>query len=126
MKRLIFDLDDTICFTTNGDYKNSIPNMKLIKRLNLYKAEGFEIVIATARNMRTYNGNVGKINANTVPTIIEWLKSHDVPFDELIVGKPWCGTEGFYVDDKAIRPDEFTDLSYSEIKKIVGISNDNH
>lgn len=126
MKKLVLDLDDTICFTTSGDYVNAIPNADLIKKIKEYKESGFQIVIATARNMRTYNGNVGKINANTVPTIIEWLKSHDVPFDELIVGKPWCGTEGFYVDDKAIRPDEFTDLSYSEIKKIVGISNDNH
>lgn len=126
MKRLIFDLDDTICFTNNGDYENSIPKLELIEKLNLYKSEGFEIVIATARNMRTYDGNVGKINANTLPIIIGWLNKHNVPYDEIIVGKPWCGNEGFYVDDKAIRPKEFVNLTYEEIKKIIGIEDDNN
>ncbi len=121
MKRLIFDLDDTICSTTNGDYKNSkiLPGIR--EKLIEYKGVGFSICICTSRNMRTYEGNVGKINVNTLPIIIEWLKKHEVPYDEIYVGKPWCGTEGFYVDDKAIRPDEFVKYSYDEIKKIVGI-----
>jgi capsule biosynthesis phosphatase len=48
-----------------------------------------------------------------------WLDRHQVPYDELHVGKPWGGKGGFYVDDKAIRPDEFTRLSYEEILAIV-------
>ncbi|MNW19162.1 hypothetical protein D3C71_2190280 [compost metagenome] len=54
--------------------------------------------------------------------IIDWLKKHNVPHDEIYVGKPWCGHEGFYVDDKSIRPDEFAKLSYEEIKRLVGVS----
>jgi capsule biosynthesis phosphatase len=69
--------------------------------------------------MRTYNGNVGLINVNTLPIILEWLEKHDVPYDEIIVGKPWCGHEGFYVDDKAIRPSEFNTLSYDEIQTLL-------
>lgn len=65
--------------------------------------------------MRTYEGNVGKINVNTLPVLIEWLNKNNIPYDEIYMGKPWCGTEGFYVDDKAIRPDEFVKLSYEEI-----------
>ena len=122
MKRLIFDLDDTICSTLNGDYENSTPNNELILKLKEYKKNGFEIVISTSRNVRTYEGCVGKINANTLPIIINWLKLHDVPYDEIYVGKPWCGKEGFYIDDKAIRPDEFVNYNYSEIAKIVGIN----
>jgi len=69
--------------------------------------------------MRTYNGSVGLINVNTLPIILEWLEKHDVPYDEIIVGKPWCGHEGFYVDDKAIRPSEFNTLSYDEIQTLL-------
>jgi capsule biosynthesis phosphatase len=70
--------------------------------------------------MNTYNGNVGLITANTAKTLLAWLERHDVPFDELHVGKPWPGRGGFYVDDKAIRPDEFLKLSYEEIVALVG------
>ncbi|HFM3427384.1 TPA: capsular biosynthesis protein, partial [Escherichia coli] len=48
-------------------------------------------------------------------------EKNNVPYDEIYVGKPWCGHEGFYVDDKAIRPNEFVNLSYNEIKKLTGI-----
>lgn len=120
MKRLIMDLDDTICSTLNGDYENSYPNVEIIKKMHEYKREGFVIVISTSRNMRTYEGNLGKINANTLPVIIDWLEKNNVPYDEIYTGKPWCGFEGFYVDDKAIRPDEFAKLSLKEIRDLLG------
>jgi len=120
MKRLIFDLDETLCSTVNGDYVNSTPIWPVIEKLREYKANGFEIAISTSRNMRTYAGNTGKIAANTLPIILDWLKRHDVPFDEIYVGKPWCGTEGFYIDDRAIRPQELVDLSYAEIMQLIG------
>ena len=84
-----------------------------------YKKDGFDIVISTSRNMLTYQNNLGKINANTLPVIIEWLNKYQIPFDEIYVGKPWCGDEGFYIDDKAIRPSEFLKFSYEEIVKIL-------
>ena len=71
--------------------------------------------------MRTYDGNIGKIAANTLPIIVDWLKKHDIPFDEIHIGKPWCGQEGFYVDDRAVRPSEFRKHSYDEIKKLLGL-----
>lgn len=118
-KRLIVDLDDTITVTVNGDYENSIPVQTTIDMLKKYKEEGFEIVIYSSRNMRTYEANVGKINIHTLPNIIQWLNNHDVPFDEVIVGKPWCGFEGFYIDDKSIRPSEFHAMSYVEIQELL-------
>ena len=120
MRRLIMDLDNTISKTVNGDYTNSKPITEVVNKLREYKQQGFEIVISTSRNMRTYEGNVGKITANTLPIIIEWLDKHGVPYDEIYVGKPWCGTEGFYVDDKSIRPDEFVNLTYNEINDLLG------
>jgi len=121
-KRLVLDIDDTLCFTSAGDYANARPNNAVISALRRYQDEGFEIVLHSARNMRTYAGNLGKINVHTLPVLIAWLKRHQVPYDEIIMGKPWCGTDGFYVDDKAIRPDEFTRLSYAEIKVLISPS----
>ncbi len=119
MKRLVIDLDDTL---TRPDparsYADKAPNLPVIEKLREYKAEGFEIIVQTARNMRTHNNSIGKINAHTLPVIIEWLKRHDVPYDEIHVGKPWCGADGFYVDDRAIRPSEFLALTRDEIQAL--------
>lgn len=119
MKRLIMDLDGTITSGESGSYSEATPQQDVVAKMREYKALGFELVISTARNMRTYEGNVGKINVHTLPVIIEWLDKHDIPYDEIIVGKPWCGFEGFYVDDKSIRPSEFTNLSLDEINALL-------
>lgn len=120
MKRLVFDLDGTL---THDDpsvgYAERRPNLAIVDKLRAYRAQGFEIVICSARNMRTYAGDVGKINANTLPVILDWLDRHQVPYDEIHVGKPWCGTEGFYVDDKAVRPSEFLALTHEEIHALL-------
>lgn len=119
MKRLIVDLDNTICHAANGDYANAEPLYGMIEKLTKYKADGFDIVIHTSRNVRTYEGNIGKISAYTLPIIIDWLRRHKVPYDEIYVGKPWCGNDGFYVDDRAIRPSEFLENSYEQIIKLL-------
>lgn len=115
MKKIVVDLDETICTTREQGYENALPKRDVIERLREYKNAGFDIVISTSRNVQTFEGNVGKINAFTLPIIINWLKAHEVPFDEIYTGKPWCGTDGFYVDDRAIRPDEFVQLSLNQI-----------
>lgn len=119
MKKLIVDLDGTITQGNTSDYRNVLPKIGVIKKLREYKREGFSITISTARNMRTYEGNVGKINIYTLPIITEWLDKHLVPYDEILIGKPWCGNEGFYIDDKAIRPSEFITKSNQEIMDLL-------
>lgn len=119
VKKLVVDLDDTITLTVNGDYEHSKPIQRTIDLLKEYKEQGFEIVIHSSRNMRTYENNVGKINIHTLPNIIRWLTEHEVPFDEVIVGKPWCGFTGFYIDDKSIRPSEFHSKSLAEIEELL-------
>lgn len=119
MKRLICDLDETITLSAHDGYANAVPNLALIARLRDYQRAGFEIVISTSRNMRTHAGNIGKINAHTLPVILDWLVRHGVPFDEIYVGKPWCGTHGFYIDDKAVRPSEFLRYSYDDITALL-------
>jgi len=119
MKKLIVDLDGTITKGDTPDYRNVSPNLDVIDRLRFYKELGYEVIIQTARNMRTFEGNVGKINIHTLPIVTEWLDRHDVPYDEIHVGKPWCGFEGFYIDDRAIRPSEFTRLTPEEIEALI-------
>jgi capsule biosynthesis phosphatase len=122
LQRLVMDVDGTLAQAKGPgqSYADLEPIPEVVEKLREYKAQGFYVILHSSRNMRTYNNNIGLLQANTLPTLIDWLKKYDVPFDEVHVGKPWCGFEGFYVDDKAIRPDEFVNLSYEEIIAIVG------
>ena len=118
-KKLVIDLDDTISKTYNGDYDNSEPIKSVVEKIKEYKKLGYDIVIYSSRNMRTYNRNIGEINVHTLPKMIKFLDKYSIPYDEIIVGKPWCGKGGFYVDDKAIRPSEFISMNEDEIKQIL-------
>ena len=119
-KSIIIDLDNTITINSSSEfYPDKLPNIAVVEKLRQYSRDGFKIVIFTARNQRTYDGNLGLRNLHTLPVILTWLRKHKVPFDEIRLEKPWCGDGGFYVDDKAIRPSEFLKLDYSAIKEIV-------
>lgn len=121
-KCIVMDIDGTICCKKQPDetYDKLVPRDDVVEALRVYRDRGFYIILTTSRNMNTYNGNVGLITAKTAKTLLAWLDEYDIPYDELHVGKPWGGRGGFYVDDKAIRPDEFTRLSYEEILALVG------
>jgi capsule biosynthesis phosphatase len=128
MKRLVVDLDQTICvpdeesdqsYDISGKYKSAKPIAAVIEKLKEYRKLGFAISIHTSRNMRTYNGDRDKIVEFTLPIIIAWLDEHQVPYDEVIVAKPWCGFEGFYIDDRAIRPREFVANTVAELERLM-------
>ena len=116
---IVMDLDNTITVESDAPYPEKIPNYEVIEACRKYHDLGYKIIIHTARNMRTYNGDIDTIMRVTYPIIIEWLEKYNVAYDEVIVGKPWCGHHGFYVDDKAIRPSEFVSLSFEEIKALI-------
>ena len=120
-KCIIMDIDGTLCPIKRSDehYRDLLPEPAVLSRLREYKDAGFYIILYTARNMRTYKGNLGKINANTAKMTMDWLSDHDIPYDEIHFGKPWQGKGGFYVDDKAIRPNEFVDNSYEQILELI-------
>jgi len=119
-RTIVIDLDGTLTVPGSGEsYADLEPNPAVVARLRHYAAAGFRIAIMTSRNMRTFANSIGRINAETLPIAIEWLKRHDIPFDEIHVGKPWCGTDGFYVDDRAIRPSEFTSLDLTAIAELL-------
>jgi len=116
-RSIVFDIDGTICpiKLQNEKYEDLEPRWDFVRKMREYKDEGFYIILFTSRQMRTHNGNIGRINATTLKAIFRWLDNNNIPYDEVHVGKPWPGHGGFYVDDKAIRPSEFMNKTYEEI-----------
>ena len=121
---LVVDLDDTISQKVN-DYETALVNRQLVAKLQEYRESGFQKIIHTSRNMRTYEGDQSKIQLNTLPNITDWLSKNNVPVDGIITGKPWCGENGFYIDNRAVRPSEFVNLSYSEIEELIRYEDSN-
>lgn len=121
-KVIVLDIDGTLCEVKKKDqeYIDILPKKDVLNKLLDYKSKGFYIILYTARQMRTHEGNIGTINANTGKVMFQWLEKFSIPFDEIHFGKPWCGFDGFYVDDKAVRPDEFVNLSFDELQKLIG------
>mgnify|MGYP006280590389 CR=1 FL=1 len=121
-KRVVFDIDGVLCKKDPDiDYSDREPHEKIVEELRDYKSEGYYIILYTARNMNTHEGRLGRINADTAKTLLGWLEEHDIPHDEVHYGKPWCGHEGFYVDDKAIRPTELMEHTHSEIQELLDL-----
>jgi len=107
-KRFVFDLDNTLVTfpIINGDYNSVKPIPKTINYVRNLKKQGHYIIIYTARRMRTHSGNVGKVIADIGEITINTLKKFDIPYDEVVFGKPYGH---FYIDDLMINPK--TDLN---------------
>lgn len=120
-KVIVIDVDGTLTIdrVKEETYSDVAVKKEILNRLVQLKSEGYWIILSTSRNMRTYDGNIGQIIKHTAPVLIEWLERHNVPYDELHFGKPWCGEGGVYVDDRAIRPREFAELNFSEIEALL-------
>ena len=117
----VFDVDGTLCPLKKKDerYEDLVPYPEMVAKIREYKEGGAKIVLLTSRNMNSFNGNIGLINANTAKILLEWLDKWEIPYDEIIYGKPWPGHHGFYVDDRTVRPSEFLSKSVSELDEIV-------
>lgn len=116
----VFDIDGTICPIKKKDekYEDLIPYRNIVDKIKYYKENGAKIILFTSRNMNSYSGNIGLINKNTARILLEWLEKWEIPYDEIIYGKPWPGHKGFYVDDRSVRPDEFLNYSVEEMEFI--------
>lgn len=116
-KKIVLDIDGTLATEKlKGMTYAEVGVAEPVKaRLLELKADGYWIILATSRNMRTYQGNIGQIMKNTAPVLLDWLARHQIPYDEIHFGKPWCGEDGFYVDDRAVRPREFASMTIEQI-----------
>lgn len=118
---VVVDLDGTIALKSpTGNYEDCLPNGPVIERLREFHEAGVPILIHTARNMRTYAGDLELIRINTLPVIEAWLARHGVPYAEVIIGKPWPGSTGIYVDDRSLRPAEFASMTAEEMLRTLG------
>jgi capsule biosynthesis phosphatase len=107
---IVIDIDHTICIpnlsekNTYERYAKAEPIHEMIGAIRIAKKKGHKIVLFTARRMQTFDGNINKVIEDVAEITFQWLKKHEVPFDELQFGKP---NAVYYVDDKSLRPDEF-------------------
>jgi capsule biosynthesis phosphatase len=107
--RIVIDLDDTICrpihSATNSQakYAEATPIIPTIEWLKQAREAGAYIIILTARRMLTHKGDLNKIVEDVGQITHDWLKKWEVPYDELVFGKPYGDV---YVDDKAINVEE--------------------
>lgn len=114
--KAVFDLDDTISVHKNRDYENAQPIPETIERMRALKAAGWEICIYSARGQHSCNGDIALIEKRNRSVVEKWLSKQNVPFDELLFGKP---LGDLYVDDKGMSLEAF--LS-APVEKLYGNS----
>lgn len=102
-KRFCFDLDNTIVTYPKipTDYTSVDPIWSVINVMKRLKEEGHTIIVYTARRMKTHGGNIGAIIKDIGKITIDTLQKYNVPYDELVFGKPYAD---FYIDDLMINP----------------------
>ena len=103
IKIFAFDIDVDICKTKGNDYNNSIPNKKVIYKINHLHDQGNQIIIFTARFMGRTNNDYKKAYDLGYSFTLEQLKSWNVKFDKLFFGKP---SFDMLIDDKAFNYSE--------------------
>jgi capsule biosynthesis phosphatase len=100
--RICIDLDGVICQLRGPgqNYADLEPVPGAVEKLRQLKAAGHYLIIATARHMKTCEGNVGRVVAKQGAVTLEWLRRHGIEYDEIHFGKPHAQ---IYLDDNAIR-----------------------
>src|SRR6202012_6028965 len=72
---IVMDVDGPLCLKKRPDqsYDEVAPNPPVVERLREYRQSGFYVILATSRNMNSYEGNTGLITANTAKILMAWL-----------------------------------------------------
>ena len=111
-KSIVVDVDDTISTHVDRDYANAIPHADVIAKINEMYESGWKIILHTARGMLSCDNDPVLAEASRGPALRTWLKNNDVKYHELMFGKPLALA---YIDDKAMRPDEFSNARFERI-----------
>jgi hypothetical protein len=80
----------------------------MISLLKNLKKLGHTIIIYTARQMNSYNHNIGRAIRDIGLVTFQTLEKFNIEYDEIIFGKPIAD---IYIDDKALNP-YINDISY--------------
>lgn len=94
--KYFIDLDNTLCYTNDGNYHNSTPIIERINYVNKLKDDNHHITIWTARGSNT-GINYSEL---TKKQLNEW----NVKYDDLLFNKP---NYDIYIDDKSFNVDTF-------------------
>jgi uncharacterized HAD superfamily protein len=88
-KTILVDIDGTIC-TEEKTFERSLakPLPGALEKLRKWHADGHTIILWTARGWEQFRMTK------------QWLIDHEVPFDQLIMGKPIVDC---FIDDRAFR-----------------------
>jgi len=100
----VFDLDNTLCRTTGGDYPNSEPIKERIEFVNQLYRQGCIVTIYTARGMGSSSNNQIEAIKKYYSLTEKQLKDWGLEYHSLILGKP---SGDFYIDDKGINDEDF-------------------
>lgn len=115
--RVCIDLDGTICEIKkpNETYADVKVKKGAKEFIDSLREQGCEIVINTARNMKTCGHNVGKVMKNVGQLTFEWLKENGIYYDEIFFGKP---NAHITIDDRVVRFESWDKLSVEQIKTL--------
>lgn len=118
--RIVIDLDGVLCAIKQPGqiYSDVEPIPGAAARLREFRAAGHTVVIYTARNMATYEGNIGKVMKNVGLITLEWLENHGMEYDEIYFGKP---NGHIYIDDRAVH---FQDWEKLDLNALFGEARD--
>lgn len=100
------DIDETICFYNDNQrvYKNAIPNLDNIKKINCFFDKGYKIIYYTSR------GSSDKKNKERRKYIKDLtkkqLKEWGAKYNRLSLDKPFFD---IIIDDKSLRIEEIND-----------------
>lgn len=101
--KIFVDLDNTLCDTTNSEYKNSRPIQSRIDKVNTLHKEGNIITIWTARGANS--------GIDWTEVTITQLANWKVNYNQLLMGKP---AYDLYIDDKSVNVDTYWKIYNNE------------
>ena len=106
MKKLAFDLDDTLCHRPKdlehlgpNKYFFCKPDNEMISIVNDLYDKGNIIIIYTARGMDYFNGDVQKVHEELYDITENSLKEWGVKYHQIVMGKIHFD---MLIDDKAM------------------------
>jgi capsule biosynthesis phosphatase len=100
--KICIDIDGVVCELRRPEqtYADLAPLPGAVEKITALKQAGHYLILCTARHMATCNSNIGLVMARQGKTLLDWLATHDIPYDEIWFGKPHADV---YLDDNGFR-----------------------
>jgi capsule biosynthesis phosphatase len=115
---LYIDLDNTLTIPNiQKSYLELDVNNDIKQTISQAKKKNYDVVIYTSRGMLSYNKNITEIKRKVLPNIKKWLNKNEIYYDDIFIGKPFCGSNGWYVDDKNLSKKQFKIKFFGPLSK---------